>query len=230
MSISKKLAAIITLATIVVAATTAALELTPLSEIDFGQIQDFLQRFLEQARGSPYALPIVLGIYIVAGYLMLSVMALNLMIAMIFGPFWGVLYGLAGAMLSAALMFETGRTIGKRFLRRLMGPRLQQLDRKFSDAGTIGVTAIRFIPIAPYGAMNLAAGVSSVSFFDYLAGTLLALTPGAIARGIVGDSIMQLIINPTAKTAIYLFGGFVFWLLVVFFTHIFLKRYSAKAS
>lgn len=197
---------------------------------DLDQARRMLREFLEMARDTPYSLLIVLVIYIVSGYLMLSVMALNLLMAIVFGTVRGVLYGIAGSLLSAALMFATGRRMGDMFFRRFMGERLHKLDRKFSDSGMIGVTMLRFLPVAPFGAVNLAAGMSSVTFLNFIGGTFFALLPGAVAKGLVGGSLTELFLEPDRETAFYLAVGLALWLAILLASHAMAKRYRSRAG
>lgn len=181
--------------------------------------RDELRAFLERAHGTPWAFPLVLAVFVVGGFVMFPVTVMNLVSAMVFGPLWGVLYALAGAMLSAAIMFRVGELLGRRHLRKLMGRRLRKIDEALRNSGIAGMTAIRFVPIAPYGAMNLAAGVSSITFTVFIFGTLFSLIPGAVARGFVGDSLTQIVLEPTPESAAYLAAGLAGWGFVIVATH-----------
>lgn len=180
--------------------------------------REALRGFLERAQATPYALPAIILVYIAASAVLFPVTVLNLLMAMVFGPVWGVFYGLGGAMIAAALYFWLGRLLGRRHLRRLMGARAQEIDERIGRTGVIGVMLVRFLPVAPFTLVNLAAGVSAVRFLDYLIGTFLALLPGAAARGLVGDSLTQIVLNPSRETALYLGGGLVFWAAIVYAT------------
>lgn len=194
-------------------------------DIDRAMLTDMVRAWLEQVRGTPLALPAVCGLYLLAGITFFPVMALNLAMAMVFGPVRGVLYGLTGAMLSATVFFYVGRFARKRhFDRLLQHPKIKRLDEALQRGGVIGVALVRLVPVAPYTAFNLAGGISSLRFADFMAGTFLSALPGAIARGIVGGSLMNLFLDPTRKDMLWLGGGLALWLLVIAGSHVLLKK------
>lgn len=182
--------------------------------------------FLERARGTPWALPLICVIYIFSGFILFPVTILNLACAMVFGAARGVAYGLIGSLLNATVFFWLGRLAGRRNMRGLLDkPKIRRLDDKLRNAGVVGVAMIRLAPIAPSSLVNLAAGVTSISFIDYFFGSLLALIPGAIGRGIVGDSLMQLFLNPEPKTYAYLGFGVLLWLVIMVLLHQVTRRW-----
>lgn len=189
-----------------------------------------IQSFLESSRSSPWAFPMVLGVYIVGGFILFPVTVTSLITAAVFGVIWGPIYGLSGALTSAALMFVIGRWVGLKGARPLIGDRIRSLDRQFQKTGILGVTALRLIPIAPFTLVNLAAGISSVSFFDFIAGSFLGFLPAFVAKGIVGDSIVQVFLNPTDNTLIYLGVGLVLWIAMVVASYLLAKRWQKRQA
>lgn len=188
-----------------------------------------VRTFLLEIREAPWAFPMVLAIYVLAGIVMFPITALNLIMAMVFGPFWGILYALIGSMLNAAIYFGLGHVAGDRSLRRfLQGERISKIDKALRESGVIGITMLRFVPMAPYSVFNVVAGISSVRFLDFMAATFLSLVPGAIARGMVGDALVEIFLAPSWRNALYLSAGLAFWLAVVFSIHIAVKRWQRE--
>lgn len=74
---------------------------------------------------------------------------------------------------------------------------------------------VRMVPIAPFTLVNLVGGISSISFIAFMAGTFLGFLPGAIAKGLVGDSLARIVLNPTPSTLIYLGAGILLWIVLV---------------
>ncbi len=189
--------------------------------------KDALTTFLEQARGTPWALPIVCLAYVVGGAIFFPVILLNLVCALVFG-LWGIVYALAGAMLNAAVYFGIGYYIrhrrgGKSWLTR---PRVAPVDRMLQKSGLAGIVFIHSLPAPPFTVTNFIAGLSSVNFVTFFAGTFIALLPGAIARGIVGDSLTKILLHPQPETYAYLGLGIVLWIVMVAAMHWTLKRYT----
>ena len=191
---------------------------------------DRIQAFLEESRGTYFALPTVLLVYVVGGLLFFPVTVLSLAVAAIFGPIWGPIYGIFGALLSAGITFVLGKLLGNAGLRKLGGPKVEAVDEKLKQSGIIGVAAIRMLPIAPFSLVNLVAGISSISLVQFLIGTFLGMFPQMVAKGLVGDSIMQIFKNPSAETVTYLVGGLVFWLLMIVGSQKVAKMYQSKKA
>ncbi|GAA3947665.1 hypothetical protein GCM10022278_03590 [Allohahella marinimesophila] len=189
-----------------------------------------VQGFLEDTRGTYWALPAVCGIYILAGILFFPVTVLSVAVAAVFGPLWGPIYGMAGALCSAALLFGAGQAMGGDSLSRIGGSKVKRVDRKFRDSGIIGVAAIRVIPIAPFSLVNLVAGFSSIRFYQFIMGTFLGMAPLMVAKGFVGDSLAQIVISPSAQNIGYLTGGIVFWIILIFASQKLVNLYQQRKT
>ena len=176
---------------------------------------DRISAFLEESRGTYFALPTALLVYLVGGLLFFPVTVLSLAVAAIFGPIWGPIYGIFGALLSAGTTFLLGKGLGNAGLRKLAGPKVEAVDEKLANTGIVGVATIRMLPIAPFSLVNLVAGISSISLVQFLIGTFLGMFPQMIAKGLVGDSIMQIFKQPSAETVTYLVIGLVVWVAMI---------------
>lgn len=189
-----------------------------------------LKHFLETSRDTWWALPAVLLVYVIGGITFFPVTVLSVIVAAIFGPILGPLYGIAGALLSAALLFGVGHILGLRGLRGFGGPKIRLLDEKFRSGGIIGIAALRMLPIAPYSLVNLVAGISSVGLIQFLVGTFLGMFPTMVAKGLVGDSLVQIFINPTPLTVSYLILGILAWISVAVLCQKLANRYQQRRA
>ena len=187
-----------------------------------------INAFLEKSRGTYFALPTVLLVYVVGGVLFFPVTVLSLAVAAIFGPIWGPIYGIMGALMSSAIMFGIGKLSGNAGLRKIGGPKVAAVDEKLKRSGIVGVAAIRMLPVAPFSLVNLVAGISSIGIFQFLVGTFLGMFPPMIAKGLVGDSIAQIWQNPSVETISYLVGGIVLWGLMIWGSQKFARYYQAR--
>ncbi len=189
--------------------------------------KDALTQFLENARGTPWALPIVCLCYLLCPLILFPIILLNLACAMVFG-LWGIVYALIGGLLNAAVYFGIGHYVRRRRggAGWLAHPRIAPVDKNLRKAGLAGIILIHSLPAPPYAVTNFIAGLSSVNFPTFFAGTFLALLPGAIARGIVGDSLMKIILHPQPENYAYLALGLALWLLMLGGMHALLKRYA----
>lgn len=193
--------------------------------------RDTLGAFLESARGTPWALPLVVASYVFGGLVFFPVMLLNLICAVVFG-YWGILYALIGAMANVTVYFFAGELIqrrggGKKWLSH---PNIAPIDKKLRRSGIAGVVFLHMLPAPPYTVMNFIAGLSSISAVTFLTGSFISLLPGAIARGIVGESLTQILLDPTPETYGFLALGLVLWLAVIAGTHMAVKKFAPEAE
>lgn len=155
------------------------------------------------------ALPLV---YVVAS---LAVFPITLMIAataIAFGPWSGFLIAISGSLLSAAATYGLGSWLGRKFLRRQMGQRLNRISRALGEKGVIAVVTLRTAPVAPFTVVNLACGASDVNIRDYLLGTAIGMAPGIIAMTALGGSLRELLFNPSGTSWLIVGGAIVAWL------------------
>jgi len=166
---------------------------TPLSE----QVTpEGLAALAEPLRRSPFGPLAVVGLYALAGLLMVPVTAMIVATALLFGPLTGFTTALAGSLTSAALGYGLGRALWRDTVRRLMGRRVRRLSRRIANRGVMAVAAVRVVPVAPFSAVNLAAGASHVGFRDYLLGTLLGMGPGILALTVLSHRLARAVVDP----------------------------------
>ncbi|MBW4696112.1 MAG: TVP38/TMEM64 family protein [Lyngbya sp. HA4199-MV5] len=132
-------------------------------------------------------------LYTIATVLVMPSTPLNLLGGALFGPWFGTLWTSAGAMLAAIVTFTFTRTVGRKAIARKLSGRWQTLDAEVRRGGLPYMIAMRLVPFMPYGLLNFAAGLTSVSYRDYLLGTLLGTTPGLLPYVLLGSSGLRAI-------------------------------------
>jgi uncharacterized membrane protein YdjX (TVP38/TMEM64 family) len=177
-----------------------------------------LSAWLAPHREAWYALPATLAAFVVLGQLMVSVLVLVFATGLVFGPWMGTAYALAGALSSATASFWLGRWIGGRTVERLGGERVRALSRSFARNGILAVFLVRKIP-APFALVNLVAGSSGLRFRDFLLGTLLGMGPMIVALGAFGPQVVDVFRDPSPRSI-----GLAFLLFLVPFTFAFLAN------
>ena len=145
-----------------------------------------MQALLEQA--GIWAPIIYIAIYTFATILVLPSTALNLAGGALFGPWIGTLWTSVGAIIAAMIAFGFTRTVGRTLVEKRLGGYWQPLDDEIRQGGRFYMFSIRLLPIIPYGLVNFAAGLTSISFRDYVIGTALGTPPGALPFVMLGDS------------------------------------------
>jgi uncharacterized membrane protein YdjX (TVP38/TMEM64 family) len=127
-------------------------------------------------------------LYVVATILVLPSTALNLTGGALFGPWLGLFWTSVAAIIAAVIAFIFSRTIGREAVAKRLAGRWQAMDIEVQRGGVFYMFAVRLLPIMPYGLVNFAAGLTSISFKDYLIGTSLGTVPGILPFVWLGSS------------------------------------------
>ncbi|MDF5708949.1 MAG: TVP38/TMEM64 family protein [Nostoc sp. S4] len=152
-----------------------------LGGIDPAQIQAWLKS------AGIWAPIIYIFLYVVATVLILPSTALNLTGGAIFGPVLGTIWTSLAAIIAAIVSFTFTRTIGREAVAKRLAGKWQAMDAEVRRAGLFYMFAIRLVAVMPYGLVNFTAGLTSVSFKDYLLGTSLGTVPGVLPFVLVGS-------------------------------------------
>ena len=172
-----------------------------------------LQHALRSLAGHPLLPVMLLGAFVVAGALFVSVWLVIAQTALFYGPSVSIPLAFAGALLSALTFYGAGRLLGAAFVHRIAPQRVQ---RAVQGAGLEAMFAVRIVPLLPFTFVNLCAGAFHVRLRTYVLGTLLGMAPGIIAMCLLGDQLMVLVRNPTPKAiavaafALLLVGGLLY--------------------
>ena len=118
-------------------------------------------------------------IYILAICLFVPGTIITALGAAIFGPYWGFVYVLAGAILGATVTFFIGRYLGRDFAASVIGDRLKKYDQAIERNGFATVLYLRLIYF-PFTAMDFGMGLTR----DLL-GLFLGYGPGYLGRHFV---------------------------------------------
>lgn len=185
---------------------------------------DKIRRFLVDARGDPWAPALVLAAFLVGGAVAFPVNMLILATAAVFGPWLGFAYSALGAFTSALLMYFVGAWLGTTALARLFGPKLQRVLESARTRGFMVVVVFRVVPVAPGTVINLGLGVSGIRPADFVAGTVVGMTPGLLLVSIIGDRLVALVADPTLGEVGVLALCMAAYLALVFAAQVLLSR------
>lgn len=180
--------------------------------------QERVSRFLEPLRDSPYLLPLLTLVFIVAGVVAVPINLVIIGATLTLGPWPAFGCGFVGALLAAAVSYGIGARCGKPVARRLAAGQLQMLSDALSHRGVLAVAILRVMPIAPFGVMNLVAGMSDLRFRVFMAGSAIGLLPGIATVTLATYRFVEAVENPgwvnwavfAAIAAVILGGG---WML-----------------
>ena len=167
--------------------------------------QERVDGLLLPLQGSPFALPILTGIIVVGGVIAVPINLLIIGASLTIGPWEAFACGWLGAMLAAAVSFGIGHHLGKPLVRRFAGEKLEALSASLENCGIGSMAVIRIMPIAPFGLLNLVAGISGLSFRVFMIGSAIGLLPGLAAVILVSSRFVEALENPDWKNWI-IFG------------------------
>ena len=125
---------------------------------------------------------------------------LTLVALVAYGPMAGLGCAMAGALLSATASYGIGRFLGREVVQRLAGERINRLSRRLASRGLLAVITLRLVPVAPFAVINMVAGASHLRLRDLLLGTLIGMTPGALAMTLFVKQIAAALKQPTPTT------------------------------
>lgn len=147
-----------------------------------------------------YAPPLVIGGFVVGGLISFPVTVLIMGTVVVFGPLLGFIYSFLGSIISALAIYGIGSLLGRRFIRRLLGKKINSVSRQLARKGILTIIAVRIIPIAPFTVINLVAGASHIRLVDFTIGTILGMGPGILILTLLFDRVTEAAMDPNWGT------------------------------
>jgi uncharacterized membrane protein YdjX (TVP38/TMEM64 family) len=134
------------------------------------------------------ALPVVILAFAVLAFLGVPQVALIAGAVLAFGPWTGLGYSWAGTMVSALVGFALGRGFGARLIEDW--PRARRFADLVGRNGLMASLVVRLTPFAPFVLVNIAGGVTSMSWTAFALGTGIGIVPKIAVIAFAGRSIM----------------------------------------
>lgn len=144
-------------------------------------------------RDTVWAPLVLLAIYAVASVIVFPLTILVGATGLIFGPWLGLAYGLAGTMLASATTYWLGRQLGRDTLERYGGQRINKLAKALADRGIRTMIVFNLLPLAPFTFTNMIAGACHLRFRDYMIGSVIGILPGLAAVTVAGSQLGSLL-------------------------------------
>lgn len=174
-------------------------------------------------RDTPWAILVITAIYTGASLLVFPLSLLVAVTGLLFGPWWGFTYALAGTMAASIATYWAGRKLGREALLRHGGRRLNGLAKRLAGRGIRTMTVVNLLPLAPFTLTNMMAGAFHLRFRDYMLGSLLGIVPGLIGMTLLGSQLASLISAENRSELVFALGGIVLGIVVL----LGLKRYAS---
>ena len=106
-----------------------------------------------------------------------------------FGPLWGTMAALTGAMIRACTQFGVARWVGRETVLKLLKGRALELHQRIGAHRFRTILLIRLIPNVPYDMQNYGLSFSRVPFGPYALATFLGIIPSSFAFAYLGYSV-----------------------------------------
>jgi phosphatidylserine/phosphatidylglycerophosphate/cardiolipin synthase-like enzyme/uncharacterized membrane protein YdjX (TVP38/TMEM64 family) len=184
---------------------------------------------IESLRGSPWRVPLALLAFVGGSIVSFPILVLIGATVIALGPVTGFLCAAVGSLLAATVTFAIGRSIGRRPLRRWLGRKAQEIERRLEGHGIVAVALVRKVPVAPFTIVNLLLGASGLSYREFIAGTAIGMLPGIAAFAFVGDRALGVWHNPTPLNVTLAAAAVALWIGVVLGLQRLMNRYATKA-
>lgn len=152
-----------------------------------------VQTWFEDASSRWYALPLTILAFTVLSYVGAPQFALFAAAVLAFGPTTGFVYCWLGTMVSAGVNFWTGRLLGADVVRRYGGETVNRISAFVGKNGFWASAIIRNVPSAPFIVVNMAAGVSQMTFLAFMGGTGIGIIPKIALVTFAGSGVIALL-------------------------------------
>jgi uncharacterized membrane protein YdjX (TVP38/TMEM64 family) len=117
-----------------------------------------------------------------------------------FGP--GLAVALAGALIAAVVAFGLGRSLGRSAATRLLGRRLERVDRLMVERGFVALLVGRLLPMVPFVVLSYGAGLTRARLSTYMLATAVGLVPSTVVQVGLGASAGFVVERATALTVV----------------------------
>lgn len=139
-----------------------------------------------------YALPATILVFTVLAFFGVPQFALIGAAVFAFGPVLGFAYSWIATVISATIDFWTGRVLGAETLRKYGGKTVNRISGFVGRNGFWASLIVRIVPSAPFIVVNMAAGVSRMGYFPFIAGLGVGVIPKTAVIAFFGGSLMAL--------------------------------------
>jgi uncharacterized membrane protein YdjX (TVP38/TMEM64 family) len=141
------------------------------------------------ARWPEYSLLLFLIAYAIRPVLFIPDSIMVFIAGATFGPWLGFVAAYIGENMSALIAFTISRFLGNSWVSHSHLEFVRKLDRVVTRRGFKTLMFLRLIPIAPFDPINYGAGLTSMSYRTFIAGTALGVVPALTVYVVLGSSV-----------------------------------------
>lgn len=189
-----------------------------------------VEQWLGLAADGPWALPAAVAAFALLAFVGVPQFVLIAAAVVAFGAWTGFAYSWIGTMVSAVVGFYLGRLAGARTLNAFAGEGVRQFMDLVGRNGFYASLIVRLVPSAPFIVVNMAAGVTPMRMFQFVAGTALGIVPKIGVTAFAGNSIAQAMRGGGLEHIGLLVAIVVGWIVLGWFARKWLKAREAAVA
>ena len=187
---------------------------------DFTEVKQFISSYGVYAAVISFALMVLQSIVAPLPAFMLTFANANL-----FGWWQGAILSWSSAMAGAAVCFYIARILGRDVAERLTSKTgLKQIDNFFEKYGNNTILICRLLPFVSFDYVSYAAGLTSMSFWDFFIATGIGQLPATIVYSYVGGFL-------TGGARLFMLGLLIMFAivsLIFMFRTIYMNKHKKK--
>ena len=188
---------------------------------DFTEVKQFISSYGVYAASISFALMVLQSIVAPLPAFVLTFANANL-----FGWWQGAILSWSSAMAGAAVCFYIARILGRDVAERLTSKTgLKQIDEFFEKYGNNTILICRLLPFVSFDYVSYAAGLTSMSFWDFFIATGIGQLPATIVYSYVGGFL-------TGGARLFMLGLLIMFSivsLIFMFRTIYMNKHKKKA-
>lgn len=188
---------------------------------DFTEVKQFISSYGVYAAAISFALMVLQSIVAPLPAFILTFANANL-----FGWWQGAILSWSSAMAGAAVCFYIARILGRDVAERLTSKvGLKQIDEFFEKYGNNTILICRLLPFVSFDYVSYAAGLTSMSFWDFFIATGIGQLPATIVYSYVGGFL-------TGGAGLFMLGLLIMFAivsLIFMFRTIYMNKHKKKA-
>lgn len=109
-----------------------------------------------------------------------------------FGLFNGYIYTTIGALIGGSISFYISKKLGRNIVKKLTNDKLDNIESMINEKGFFIIFLLRLIPLFPFDLISYGAGLTSISYKDFLLATFIGTIPGILVFTNIGAQSVNL--------------------------------------
>ena len=148
--------------------------------IDFKEIELII-------KNAGYLAPLIFMLsYIAFSLLLFPALFLTLASGALFGPYWGTVYTIIAATISATSALIIARFLARDWVEKKSGDIIKKIIDGVNKEGWHFVAFIRLVPIFPFSLVNYAFGLTTIKTIPYTIASFICMLPATFAYSYLG--------------------------------------------